>query len=131
MLPALWESLCWKIFEAMLESEGNIFNTLQYSFASPSLPAPVETAPPCTLPPQLRGTVSRGYDHMPVSRGYTRAQYPLLMAPQLRGACHFGGVFAQRGHSANYYGDYPGNNPENHPPAESCTINSKLKNSNI
>ena len=42
-----------------------------------------------------------------------------------------GGVFAQRAHSANYYGDYPGNNPENHPPAESCTINSKLKNSNI
>ena len=38
---------------------------------------------------------------------------------------------AQRVHSANYYGDYPGNNPENHPPAESCTINSKLKNSNI
>ena len=38
-----------------------------------------------------------------------------------------GGVFAQRAHSANYYGDYPGNNPENHPPAESCTINSKLK----
>ena len=38
---------------------------------------------------------------------------------------------AQRAHSANYYGDYPGNNPENHPPAESCTINSKLKNSNI
>ena len=23
---------------------------------------------------------------------------------------------AQRAHSANYYGDYPGNNPENHPP---------------
>ena len=45
-----------------------------------------------------------------------------------------GGVFAQRGHSArsaNYHGDYPGNNPENHTPAESCTINSKLKNSNI
>ena len=38
---------------------------------------------------------------------------------------------AQRAHSTNYYGDYPGNNPENHPPAESCTINSKLKNSNI
>ena len=38
---------------------------------------------------------------------------------------------AQRAHSANYYGDYPGNNPENHPPAESCTINSELKNSNI
>ena len=35
---------------------------------------------------------------------------------------------AQRAHSANYYGDYPGNNPENHPPTESCTINSKLKN---
>ena len=29
-----------------------------------------------------------------------------------------GGVFAQRAHSANYYGDYPGNNPENHPPAK-------------
>ena len=42
-----------------------------------------------------------------------------------------GGVFAQRAHNANYYGDYPGNNPENHAPAESCTINSKLKNSNI
>ena len=41
---------------------------------------------------------------------------------------NLGGVFAQRGHSANYYGDYPGNNPENHPPTESCTINSKLKN---
>ena len=40
-------------------------------------------------------------------------------------------VRAQRAHGANYYGDYPGNNPENHPPAESCTINSKLKNSNI
>ena len=38
---------------------------------------------------------------------------------------------AQRGHSTNYYGDYPGNNPENHAPAESCTINSKLKSSNI
>ena len=38
---------------------------------------------------------------------------------------------AQRAHSANYYGDYPGNNPENHPPSESCTTNSKLKNPNI
>ena len=38
---------------------------------------------------------------------------------------------AQCAHSAHYYGDYPGNNPENHPPAESCTINSKLKNSNV
>ena len=38
---------------------------------------------------------------------------------------------AQRAHSTNYYGDYPGNNPENHAPAESCTINSKLENSNI
>ena len=55
---------------------------------------------------------------------------------------HHGGVFAQRAHSAgtaraqcahsaNYYGDYPGNSPENDPPAESCTTNSKLKNSNI
>ena len=29
-----------------------------------------------------------------------------------------GGVFAQRGHSAHYYVVYPGNTPENHPPAE-------------
>ena len=41
-----------------------------------------------------------------------------------------GGVFAQRGHSArahsaNYYGVYPGNTPENHPPTEACMINSK------
>ena len=54
----------------------------------------------------------------------------------------YGGVFAQHAHSAgtaraqcahsaNYYGDYPGNSPENHPPAESCTTNSNLKNSNI
>ena len=38
---------------------------------------------------------------------------------------------AQRGHSANYYGDYPGNSPENHLPAESCTTISNLENSNI
>ena len=39
-------------------------------------------------------------------------------------------LFAQRAHNANYYGDYPGNNPENHPPAESCTIqNSKIQTS--
>ena len=62
----------------------------------------------------------------------------------LRGTSRLGGELATLGgrgdrewiegafsHSANYYGDYPGNNPENHPPAESCTINSKLKNSNI
>ena len=36
-----------------------------------------------------------------------------------------GGVFTQRGHSANYYVVYPGNTPENHPPAEGCMINSK------
>ena len=36
-----------------------------------------------------------------------------------------GGVFAQRGHSANCYAVYPGNIPENHPPTEACMINSK------
>ena len=35
------------------------------------------------------------------------------------------------GNFGNYYGDYPRKNPENHPLAESCTINSKLKKSNI
>ena len=28
-------------------------------------------------------------------------------------------------HSANYYVVYPGNTPENHPPAEGCMIHSK------
>ena len=35
---------------------------------------------------------------------------------------------AKSGHSANYYNYYvvyPGNTPENHPPAERCMINSK------
>ena len=43
----------------------------------------------------------------------------------------FGGVFAQRAHSANYYGDYPGNNPENHPPANHAQSiqNSKIQTS--
>ena len=53
---------------------------------------------------------------------------PIMVADK---PVNHGGVFAQRAHSANYYRDYPGNNPENHAPAESCTINSKLKNSNI
>ena len=39
-----------------------------------------------------------------------------LIANGLIESGSWGGVFAQRAHSANYYGDYPGNNPENHPP---------------
>ena len=35
------------------------------------------------------------------------------------------GVFARRGHSANYYIVYPGNTPENHPPTEAGMIHSK------
>ena len=35
------------------------------------------------------------------------------------------GVFAQRGHSANYHVVYPGNTPENHPPTEGRMISSK------
>ena len=31
---------------------------------------------------------------------------------------------AQRGHNANYYGVYPRNTPENHPPTEACMIHS-------
>ena len=42
-----------------------------------------------------------------------------------RGELHFGGVFAQRGHSANHYGVYPGNTPANHPPTEVHMIHSK------
>ena len=33
-----------------------------------------------------------------------------------------GGTFAQRAHSSSYYGVYPGNTPENHPPPEVCMI---------
>ena len=36
-----------------------------------------------------------------------------------------GGVFAQRGYSANCYVVYPGNTPANHPPTEACMIHSK------
>ena len=50
-----------------------------------------------------------------------RCSEPLVLAPPFI----FGGVFAQRGHSANYYVVYPGNTPENHPPTEGCMINSK------
>ena len=56
---------------------------------------------------------------------------PVAMGPRVLNSARYRGVFTQRGHSTNYYGDYLGNNPENHPPAESCTINSKLKNSII
>ena len=35
---------------------------------------------------------------------------------------HFRTARAQRGHSANYYGVYPGNIPENGPPTEACMI---------
>ena len=58
------------------------------------------------------------------TRGYIRVGSACLSG-------RFRTARVQRAHSANYYGDYPGNNPENHAPAESCTINSKLKNSNI
>ena len=36
-----------------------------------------------------------------------------------------GGVFAQRGHGANYYSVYPGNTPEKHPPIKACMLDSK------
>ena len=53
-------------------------------------------------------------------QGEVRASHTWLYSPCLPGVSivktNQGGVFAQRGHSANYYGDYPGNNPENHPP---------------
>ena len=35
-----------------------------------------------------------------------------------------GGVFAQRAHSANCYGVYPGHTPANHPPTAACLIHS-------
>ena len=87
-------------------------------FRNAILSAPALLRPPTfldpTTPPPPHGGV-----------GYCQNYH----VPDLRGGFHT--ARAQRGHSANYYGDYPGNNPENHPPAEGCTINSKLKNSNI
>ena len=44
---------------------------------------------------------------------------------QMLSTLYFGGVFAQCMHSTNYYIVYPGNTPENHPPTEACTIDSK------
>ena len=38
---------------------------------------------------------------------------------------YYGGVFAQRKPQRQYYVVYPGNTPQNHPPAEGCMINSK------
>ena len=62
------------------------------------------------------------------------SQFQLLNGLQtfkIMHGCPLGATKGAFSHSANYYDDYPGNNPENHAPAESCTINSKLKNSNI
>ena len=51
----------------------------------------------------------------------------ILFLADGRGEIFFvsGGIFAQRGHSANYCIVYPGNTPENHPPTEACMIHSK------
>ena len=46
----------------------------------------------------------------------TCTEHNTAVSDCLKNVRSLGGVFAQRGHSANYYGDYPGNNPENHPP---------------
>ena len=54
--------------------------------------------------------------------GQTLVPHPGMWPPI---APYHGNVFAQRGHSANYYVVYPGNTPEHHPPTEACTINSK------
>ena len=76
-----------------------------------------------------------GIDSQPSGAQGLQASPPPFDSPPLPACVHSvwpaKGVFAQRGHSANYYDDYPGNNPENHAPAESCTIDSKLKKSNI
>ena len=51
-----------------------------------------------------------------------------FFAMDIRGnrRCPQGGVFAQRAHSASYYGVYPGNSPKNLPPLEACMSNSKV-----
>ena len=58
-----------------------------------------------------------------ISRGFQGSPEAL----KLRSLPHkfIGGVFAQRGHSANYYAVYPKNTPGNHPPTEACMINAK------
>ena len=84
--------------------------------------AQLSGAPPHSTTSNTRGTVSPGSIQAALGNAHTTQGAFSHSARTAR---------AQRAHSANYYGDSPGNNPENHPPAESCTINSKLKNSNI
>ena len=58
--------------------------------------------------------------HLYTARCGVRGHHLILF---LGGCC--GGVFAQRGHSADYYAVYPGSTPENHSPTEACMIHSK------
>ena len=55
----------------------------------------------------------------PLLSNHKRSSHP----PPLWGG--FRTARAQSAHSANYYVVYPGNTPENHPPAEGCMIHSK------
>ena len=63
---------------------------------------------------EKRSDICRFFDNLPTAHACARLY---------SGFSH--SIFAQRGHSTNYYAVYPGNTPENQPPAEACMINLK------
>ena len=67
-----------------------------------------------TMIPQMTVVVdlTRGERSLSLKPGYAVEDCHACGLPRWR----FRTARAQRGHSANYYSDYPGNNPENHPP---------------
>ena len=80
------------------------------------------------LPQMLRCSLPQGHHcHTCLTvldeRNKKSVQTQILFHCLLRG--RFRTARAQRGHSANYSVDYPGNTPQNHPPTEACRINSK------
>ena len=93
---------------------------------------PAKSSPLAPIPAKAQMSPEReGAPRHQMAPGHQMVQQGISAGASSTKRGRFRTARAQRGHSANYYGDYPGNNPENHPPAESCTINSKLKNSNI
>ena len=89
------------------------------------------TPPPLQRPPQIQRPllVAGACQHNKQTHSQTCApSKDGMLTPALHNAHKWqthGGVFAQRGHSANDYVVYPGNTTENHPPTEACMIHSK------
>ena len=70
----------------------------------------------------------RGFIPKKVPHGPHRSSRPHRRSGRLEAALlteYYGGVVAQRAHSANHYAVHPGNTPDDHPSAEGCMIHSK------